>query len=302
MKKIIIVGDLGFTSEQMDRILKCGEVTQIEVPDTEALWLDEVSGYDILISDGDYLKDGVSKLENIFVTYPFIELGNFDSDKLAERGVYVANSQGSNKNSIVEWAIFATLGLFRNFPSTLNVTEDIPLVFTESLANKKALMIGKGDIGMKIGDVLESLEMEVSYFGRGEDLKAKSADADLVVNGLNCNPTSENLLDEEFFINLKKGAHYVSFVRQYTYDLDGMIKSLDAGILGGAAIDCDPEKPGDTKNSFYTKIVNHPKILATPHIAFSTKQAISNGGENVVDNVEHFVNGEMPRLVVKKAD
>lgn len=302
MKKIIIVGDLSFSEEQMNRLNSCGEVNQIDVPETEKHWLEAVSGYDVLISDGDFLRDGVSKLENIFVTYPFIELGNFDSDKLAERGVYIANSQGSNKNSIAEWAIFAALGLFRQFPSVLNVTEDVPLVFHDSLAGKQALIVGKGNIGMKIGDVLESLDMKVSYFGRGEDLRAKAADADLVVNGLNCNPTSENLLNSEFFMNLKKGAYYVSYVRQYTYDLDAMIESLDRGILAGAAIDCDPEKPGNTTNEFYAKIVGHPKIIATPHIAFSTKQAIANGGENVVDNVEHFIKDEMPRLVVKKSN
>lgn len=271
------------------------------MPPTEEEWLEAVAGYDVLVSDGDYLRDGVSKLENIFVTYPFIELGNFDSDELAQKGVYVANSQGSNKNSIVEWVIFLVLGLFRNFPAVLNVTEDIPLEFTQSLAGKNALVIGKGDIGMRAGDVLESLGMQVTYFGRGEDLHSKAADADLIVNGLNCNPTSENLLDEDFFMNLKSGSYYVSFVRQYTYDLDAMIKSLDSDILAGAAIDCDPEKPGDTKNDFYAKILAHPKILATPHIAFSTVQAIENGGENVIDNVEHFVKGEIPRLVVKKS-
>jgi hypothetical protein len=46
--------------------------------------------------------------------------------------------------------------------------------------------------------------MKVSFFDRGDDLLACSAQSDLVINALNCNSTSENLLNEDFFMNLKK--------------------------------------------------------------------------------------------------
>ena len=100
-------------------------------------------------------------------------------------------------------------------------------------------------------------------------------------------------------MSLKKGAYYISFVRQYTYSLDGLLKATDKGIVGGAAIDCDPEKFGDTTNDFYKKALSNSKVLVTPHIAFSTKQAIANGAEIAVQNIEAYI-GKKPQNILTK--
>jgi phosphoglycerate dehydrogenase-like enzyme len=120
-----------------------------------------------------------------------------------------------------------------------------------------------------------------------------------VINALNCNSTSENLLNEDFFMNLKKWAFYLTFVRPYTYDVSGLMKSLDAWIVAWAAIDCDPEWFGDTTNDFYQKVLSNEKILVTPHIAFSTVQAVQNWGEVAVKNIECFLRGEPQNILHK---
>lgn len=202
--------------------------------------------------------------------------------------------------SIIEWVMFMTLSLFRKFIPTVRATKNFPVELQETLVGKKVLIVGKGSIGTKIAIPCEAFGMEVSFFERGDDLRAKSKDADLVINALNCNSTSKNLLDERFFMSLKKGAYFVSFVRQYTYSLDGLLKSIDAGIVGGAAIDCDPEKFGDTANEFYQKALSNPKVLVTPHVAWSTKQAVVNGAEIAVQNIEAFVAGKPQNILTKK--
>jgi len=141
--------------------------------------------------------------------------------------------------------------------------------------------------------------MKVEYFDRGDDLSEKSKNVDLIVNSLNCNSSSKNLLNEEFFMGLSNGTYYVTFARPYTYDIDGLIKAIEAGVVAGAAIDCDPENFGDTTNAFYQKCMTNEKILVTPHIAFSTKQAVAGGAEVAIKNIEAFVAGE-PQNVLKK--
>jgi phosphoglycerate dehydrogenase-like enzyme len=299
MKKICITGDFPFTEEQKARLAAQGEVKNVTGYSSSEEWLSAVQGSDVILSDGDYLLENLEKLENVFVTYPYIELGAFDSEKLKENGVFVANTEGSNKSSVVQWVIFMVLSLFRKFPTYLNTTEKYDFVLNQSLKDKKAFIVGKGSIGTGIGEVLEALQMDVSYFERGEDLKAKSADADLVVNALNANSSSKNLLNEEFFMSLKHGSYYVSFVRRHTYDLDGVIKSLDAGVLAGAAIDCDPEEPYDTTNDFYHRCLNHEKILVTPHIAFATKEASARGREVAIQNIEAYLSGKPQNIITK---
>ena len=301
MKNITVIGDyITLNEDQKARLAAIGNVSYVATPEGGSIeWLEAVQGADIICSDGDYLYENLDNLKNVFALYPYIELGNFNSEKLAEKGVYVANTQGSNKNSIAEWAMFSMLSLFRKFYPAVNTEIEIPLTFNESLEDKKVLIAGKGSIGTRIGELCEVFGMKVDFLNRGDDLLEKSKDADVVVNALNVNSTSKNLLDEEFFMALKKGAYFVSFARQHTFDLGGAVKSLDAGILGGAAFDCDPEKPGGVDNEFYQAGLRHEKILATPHIAFATTKAKANGAEFLVQNVENYLAGKCENIIEK---
>lgn len=300
MKKIVITGDFPFTEEQSARLAALGEVTQTTDYSSSEEWLQAVEGADVILSDGDYLLENLENLKDVFVTYPYIELGSFDSEKLKENGVIVANTEGSNRNSIVEWTMFMILSLFRKLPNYLNITESVPFHFNRSLVGKKVLIVGKGSIGTGIGEVCESFKMEVDYFTREDNLKDKAADADLIVNALNCNSSSKDLLDEDFFMSLKPGSYYTTFARQYTYDLAGMMKSLDANILAGAGIDCDPEAPYSVDNEFYQTCLKHDKILVTPHVAFATNEASINGKETMVANIEAYANGTPQNVITKK--
>ena len=81
------------------------------------------------------------KLKNVFVTYPYIELGVFNSEELERNGVFVANANGGNRDSIVEWVMYMTLSLFRNFFPKVRTTEDFPFALDESLQGKKVLIV-----------------------------------------------------------------------------------------------------------------------------------------------------------------
>mgnify|MGYP002639999981 CR=1 FL=1 len=299
MKKIIALGT-NISDENKKRLESIGELVIQESPESVDDFLKKSEGADVIFSNGAFLLDSLPKLKNVFVTYPYVELGVFDTDELAKNGVQVANSQGGNRDSIVEWTIFMILSLFRKFSPMVRATENFPVELQESLVDKKVLIVGHGSIGSQVGKLCEAFGMDVDFFNRGDDLSAKSKEADLIVNSLNCNTSSEKLLDETFFMNLKKGSFYLTFSRPFTYDIDGLIKSIDSEIVAQAAIDCDPEKFGDTTNDFYQKCLSCEKILVTPHIAFSTKQAVANGGEIAIQNIEAFINGKPQNILKKK--
>ena len=298
MKKITVLGAT-LSDTQKSRLEALGEVQYLPSPNSVDDLLQGVEGADVLYSDGAFLLEALPKLENVFVTYPYIELGVFNSEELQANGVIVSNAQGGNRASIIEWVMFMTLSLFRKFGPLVRATDDLVVEMQESLEGKKVLIVGKGSIGSKIAIPCEAFGMEVDFYERGDDLGAKSADADLIINALNCNTTSENLLDEDFFMSLKEGAFYVTFVRRYTYDLDGLLKAIEKGIVAGAALDCDPEKFGDTTNEFYQKALSNENVLVTPHVAFSTKQAISNGGEVAIQNIEACIGGNPQHVLTK---
>lgn len=299
MKKIVALG-INLKDEHKKRLEAIGELEVLESPKSIEDFLTKAKSADVVYSNGAYLLDSLPKLKNVFVVYPYVELGVFNSEELKKNGVLVANAQGGNRDSIVEWVMYMVLSLFRKFGSEVRVTKNFPFELQESLQGKKALIVGHGSMGSQIGVLCKAFGIEVTFFERGDNLASSAKDVDIIINALNCNTTSKNLLDESFFMNLKKGCYYLTFVRPYTYDINGLIKSIDAGIVAGAAIDCDPEKFGDTTNEFYQKALSNPKILVTPHIAFSTKQAIANGAEITIQNIESFLKGKPQNVLRKK--
>lgn len=299
MKKVLLAGNFAFTDEQKVRLSKVAEVKVDDTISSKEELVEKAQGYDVLCTWGDYLPEALYDLENILVTYPYTELGEFDSEKLKEKAVYVANAQGGNRKSIVEWTIFMIISLFRQFPTFLRTTTQYPFTSTESLEGKKVLIIGHGTIGSEVGARCDAFGMEVDYFDRGQDLADKVKDADVVVNALNCNSSSKNLLDSSFFGSMKEGAFYVTFARPFTYDIDGLLKSIESGHLSGAAIDCDPQPLFDISNDFYKKCLSNEKVLVTPHVAGVTKQAAAEGLEIVVKNIECYLAGN-PINILKK--
>lgn len=299
MKKIVILG-INLKDEYRERLEDIGSLEILESPESVEYLLDKTKGADVVYSDGEYLLESLPKLKNMFVVYPYVELGVFDTDELKENGVTVANSQGGNRDSIVEWTMYIILSLFRKFSPMVRATENFPVELQETLVDKKVLIVGHGSIGSQVGVLCKAFGMNVKFFERGDDLASSFKDVDLVINSLNCNSSSQNLLDETFFMNMKKGSYYITFSRPYTYDIDGLIKSIDTGIVAGAGIDCDPERFGDTTNEFYQKVLDNSKILVTPHIAFSTKQAVANGSEIAIQNIEAFLK-DKPMNVLKKS-
>jgi len=298
MKKIIVFG-VNFNDEQKNRLEKIGDVIYESSPTTSDELIQKANDFDVICSDGSFLLESLPKLKNVFVTYPYIELGVFDSEELKKNGVLVANTQGSSRETIAEWVLFMVLSLFRQFIPLVRTATQPEFQLYESLVNKRILIIGKGNIGTRIGDLLTSFDAKVDYFQRGDNLLVKSNDADMIINSLNCNSSTKNLLDENFFMNLKKGSYFISFVRYYTYNIDGLIKAINNNIVAGAAIDCDPEEVFDTTNNFYKKALNNPKILVTPHIAFSSKFASANGREFVVQNIESYITNKPIRIITK---
>jgi phosphoglycerate dehydrogenase-like enzyme len=298
--KIVVTGTMPFSAEQLLRLQQVGPVTTAAGANSGDEWLRQVKGADVVCSDGTFVAANLNRLHDVLVTFPFVEIGSFDTDALARRNVTVANARGSNRDSVVEWAVFMALSLLRRLPDYVNAGHGLRFERGESLAGKDVCVIGAGDIGSHLGTVLEALRANVRYPGRGDDLMTAVKGCQLIVNSLSSTPSSAQLLDRAFFRGLEPGSYFISYVRPHTFDVDALLEALDDGILAGAAIDCDPQTPFDTANAYYRRLAAHQKVLATPHVAFATTQAQRQSLDVVVENVEAFANGRPRNVLVKR--
>jgi phosphoglycerate dehydrogenase-like enzyme len=147
-----------------------------------------------------------------------------------------------------------------------------------------------------VGKICESLEMEVSYFKEGDNLLNSVKDADVIINTLSNNPTTQGLLDKKFFNSFKKGAYFVSVTSSQIYDIDALLSALDKNIAS-AAIDAGQIQVGDTDDPFYRRLLKHPRILATPHIAYNSDTTARVGNDMMIDNIEAYLAGKPTNLV-----
>lgn len=300
MPKIVVPLNLELFPDQIKRLKKLGDVTFYnDWAKTPEEWLQRVKDADIICGGKFGLKEKYQDLKNVFISLPFVGVGFFDENILKKRNIVVAKTPGGNKVAVSEWIVGMIFNLLRRFPFYINnktLNDDLPPI-EHSLKDKNITILGQGNIGSRVGKICEVLEMNVSYFKRGDDLLKSVKNADVVVDTLSSNPTTKGLLDEKFFLSLKNGSYFLTVTGTEIYDTDGIIKSLDQNILAGVAMDAGSIKVGDTNDPYYQKLLQHPKILATPHIAYNTWDTKRVANDMMIDNVEAWLKKKPINLI-----
>ncbi len=69
-----------------------------------------------------------------------------------------------------------------------------------------------------------------------------------------------------------------------------MLKALDKKILSKVAIDAGGIQVGDINDEYYKKLLNHSKVLVTPHIAYNTDVTDEISNKMMIDNIEAWLN------------
>lgn len=257
------------------------------------------AGADIICTGKFGLRDKIYELQNVFIAVPFVGVGWIDQEKIKQRNIKVANAPGSNKDAVAEWITYMILSLFRRFPVFVNAKKrqwgDIPDA-TSSLTGKTVTILGRGNIGTRVGKLCQVFDMDVKYFTRGENLYHVIRDADVVVDCLSLNPSTRGLLDREFFQHMKRGAFFITPTGKEIWDVDALFEALDKGPLKGAATDAGSVQVGNIEDDFYQRLLSHPKLLVTPHIAYNTDITNRVGGDMMISNIRAWLNGKPTNL------
>jgi phosphoglycerate dehydrogenase-like enzyme len=255
-----------------------------------------VKGADIICSGTAGLKDAYAQLKDVYVTVGFVSVAFVDLDVLAANNVKISNAPGINQHAVSEWVMWMMTIAFRHFDEVLNSEKSLRVdgsvpPMQKGLAGRSVTILGHGNIGKRVGKVAEAFEMNVNFFKRGDDLHDSVRDADVVVDALSDNPTTKKLLDQEFFSAMKKSSVFIGVARGEILDEDAMILSLDEGHLDRAFLDCASILVGDTEDLYYQKLLKHPRVFVTPHIAYSSEMSRVMGNDVMIDNVESWING-----------
>jgi D-3-phosphoglycerate dehydrogenase len=224
-------------------------------------------------------------------------VNNIPADDASERGICVFNTPGANANAVVE-LLFTMLGIsLRNVDQGMAFCaglqgDDEEKLNAEIEARKKSFkglemsgktlgVIGLGQIGVRaanmgihhnmrvigydpypVMDNIHGLLPDVELAKARRDLLAQS---DFVSLHVPLNKNTRGLVNQEFIDFMKEDALLFNYARGPVVDEDAVLKALDSGRIAGHISDFPSPR-----------LINHEKVLLTPHLGASTAESEEN--------------------------
>jgi glyoxylate reductase len=147
----------------------------------------------------------------------------------------------------------------------------------EGLEGKELLVVGPGRIGRRVAELAEAHGAHAAFAGRGDDLLAALASADVVTLHCPLTPDTRHLIDAGALAAMRPTAVLVNTARGPVVDETALIAALRAGAIAGAALDVFEHEPAVPE-----ELLGMDNVVVTPHIASATREARLAMGRLVV--------------------
>lgn len=240
-----------------------------------------------------------------------VGVDNIDLEAATRRGIVVLNSPASASTSVAEHTIGLMLALARHIPqadASLRRGEWAKTRYTGiELAGKTLGIIGLGRIGAAVAQRARPLGMTIIAHdplltpaqiaergARSVSLEELLRDSDFISVHTPLLPTTRGLIGAEELAMMKPTARLILCARGGIVDEDALLTALQAGRLGGAALDVfETEPPGDHP------LLKHERVIATPHLGAMTEEAQVRAAIDIAQQVLAVLRGEtVPAAVV----
>lgn len=222
-----------------------------------------------------------------------VGVDNIDLPAATKAGIIVINAPGGNTISAVELTCTMLLASSRYVAqacsSLKNGVWDRKSFTGNELKGKTLAIIGLGRIGREVAIRMQSFEMRTigfdpiipaevtAQFGvQSLSLEEIWPQADYITVHTPLIPQTKDLINATTLAKCKKGVRIINVARGGIINEDDLLAALQSGHVAGAGLDVFLEEP--PKN---TPLVQHPKVVCTPHLGASTKEAQNNVAKEI---------------------
>lgn len=220
-----------------------------------------------------------------------IGVDNVDFGAAETHGIKVSNTPDGPTHSVAEMTLAALLSLCRRLiPTNAALHQgEWKKMMGQGLAGSRALVVGYGRIGRRVGEILQFLGAEVHVFDPYIDdaalmeglprvtvLEGTLAEADIVTLHAG---GKEVILGPYQFAAMKEGVLLLNSARGELVDENALIDALDSGKVGGAWFDAFWEEP------YQGRLTEYDQVLLTPHVGTYTRQCRLSMESAAVDNL-----------------
>jgi len=273
-----------------------------EVNDTE-----DLDSFDALLvrSATKVTEELLAKMANLkIIARAGVGVDNIDLDAATRRGILVVNAPAGNTISTAEHTFAMMLALARKIcPANNSVKSGLwnrSAFQGMELKGKTLGIIGFGRIGSEVAKRATSFEMTVLAYDpfltkerakkRGvsqASLNELLVKSDIITIHTPLTPETKGLLNMDSLKITKPGVLIINCARGGIVDEAALKHYLQNGHIAGAALDVyESEPPQDEE------LLQLENVLATPHIAASTREAQLNVAIIVSEEVRAFAEGK----------
>jgi len=230
-----------------------------------------------------------------------VGVDNIDLDAAAQAGVAVMNTPFGNTVSAAEHAVALLMSVSRNIPQATSSMKagrwDKKKLSGRQLTGRCAGVIGFGNIGKVVVDRLVGLRLKVLVsdpVASAEDVAALGAElvdletllasADYVTLHVPLVPATAHLINDQTLAQMKDDAFLICAARGGVVDESALLRCLESGRLSGAALDVFEQEPVAADSA----LVAHPKVICSPHLGASTREAQLQVSIDAADQLLHF--------------
>ncbi len=241
-----------------------------------------------------------------------VGVDNIDRTAATDHGVVVMNTPSGNTISTAEHAFALMLALARNIgqahSSMIAGKWDRKTLQGVEMSGKRLAILGMGRIGTEFAKRAQAFGMTVVAYdpflsaARAQSLKVELAEsaaialtgADVVTLHIPLTAETKHVLDAGRIALMNPGALVVNCARGGLVDEAAAKASIDAGHLGGIALDVYEVEPPPADFPLFSA----KKCVFTPHLGASTAEAQENVGIEVAHQVKNFlITGEIVNAV-----
>jgi D-3-phosphoglycerate dehydrogenase len=235
-----------------------------------------------------------------------VDIRNIDVTAASRNGVLVTQASPGFVPAVAEWIIGVMVDAGRHvvrYASRYRRGEDAEPIMGRQLRGSTLGVVGYGAIAVALCNIAQALGMRVlvhdPYKKIEAPLEAASkervlAESDFVVPLAVATAETENLIDAAALARMKRTAWLINASRGNLVDEAALERALDERRIAGAAMDVG--RAPDQKPSLH--LARRPDVIATPHIAGLTPEAIEHQAVETARQAAALIRGQVPKGAV----
>lgn len=241
---------------------------------------------------------------------------NIDVAAASARGIYVCNTPGRNAVAVAELTIGLMIALDRRIVEAAGDLrrgswDKVRYSRARGLKSRSLGIVGLGRIGLAVAQRAAGFGMRLHATRRpGRDPRVRERIEELNITlhdslvemAAICDvltlhlPGTEQVVDAAVLAAMPPGSILLNTARAGLVDGDALIAAMDTkGMRAG--LDVFEDEPDGGAASFASSLVQHPNVVATPHIGASTEQAQEAVASAIVKVVKAYAAGRVTNCV-----